>query len=1841
MVNEYESTAVRDASGAITGYRSAITGAITPMGASQLPTSAPTPDSGLAASARQAAVTFAYGNPTVSDLNILRESGVYGSAEQAAVSRYVNKSATSADVDLLTQKGYLGSSELPKTNVPAPVQTPAAQTYQSPAAQIAAQQERLGGYVDPNLLKVARGEGYIGSVSTPAPGSSNLGSVMPLVDKVAAAQGLPMSIPSSQFEGKTVTAYVPLGSYKATELENAKIALQPTTGEAAYYQKPYGSSYYKLVGGGGVGALQSGMFTVGKPETPAVYTQESGGKTFAPSANVPEAMKLLAHPELYSRAGAEVYGGNVTPLTGATVESTGARLSTYANPLNLANYVNPQGVNLPKSEMPLANAPYKVSAESPAIMTMGPSGITGAINIPESAKVSSAKPDTSMFGGLYVVPGSARMVETPTITPTPITGGLPSVNILHVGGGFGAMAAEIPGVQLGFGTLRQGGFKEGGAGYSPVVIAPSGAAVPIAQTVTPAIQISTPLFPTTTPKGVTGPGTLGGLYVVPGSITVVSKGTPITNVEKPVTIGSTNIPSTFSDVSNFFKNAPILSSVYDIGSKVSSGEIPVLSTVYKIGGETKLSSATPVGGFISGISQGGAATEAYYDYQKVANVNTEKINELTPGYEKSLSEYNKNLGSYNVNATKMQEGYDNLLTQQKNIESESALYNKNLEAYKVNPTTEGYNSLISQQKNLQSSIDTYSKNVDVFNKQTVAPTQKEYENLLTQQKDLDIQQGKISALQGQIDTAESHYQKSTLPLTGGVDQTKLVTYGVGSAIGDVGKWYNENIETPLNKGVSGWGIPGQIISGLAETPEMVTQLGQSALVGGETILRNPAAFAGLATAGLAMQAGGMYQSATTNPAKFAGSLAGQYLLFKGGEKLYEAQPYRVGLQRAEIISSKGTEPPTAKFTSFATSKLSGAEKQIEQISTPIIGVGGKTVAPTDVILGSNLLKGGSEDILFTTKMNIFADASQAAQRYINVAKGGTSEFYHVTPENAFTNRLLTKGSVVVGEGGKEGALFFGDPGTILKQYAGETGANIALRLRTTPEITPEFASAVSKIKSSGAYGRNFADVAATLPPGKLYPGLRAAAGKPWKGLGLEEEYVVAPKTTLYLKGAENIVSPTGERWAILDVSTKPQLLPNLKYGAVKAVSTLKNIRPYVGTPKPTAEMLKFKTEGSTYAMESPLEVAIGKKYIAPEESAKIDLAYKTHEITSGSGAKYEQASTAIGEVVKARKFPNPAEVTEAILQTSLDYGAKLYGSAGQKAVGIEKGVTTLLRSPNDIDVMIPGEAGQPGKLSLMEGLKRKVIPSKETSLTTMGDSYAQDVTNAINKAAGKKVVHVKDGTVEMSDGSGKLFDIHNENPTINELLKQEVSPFRSPSGYFGLGMKPQKYVSTVEGLEVMPYAEQVGRKASGAMEVTAEPRTVASKEYEGGPKIFSVTGKIAPRFEGRMKDIGDYYIGEKGNIELMSRSSNPLTRAKAAKADKYLEQWLDLWGEDASTKIRQNYAGGKFEIDLSSPSTAGSKPLKLSTTPVWLSTLGSTFGFISKYPSFMSVGSVKPSVLGSQSIIPSKEKDLSDIASRYAVSIGKSVGASISKSSSEISKGVSSVSGSLPSLISEPSVPEISLPSIFKSISPVEPSISTFSLPSPKIESPPSGSTPSIPSTKISPPSAPSIPTSVPPSGPVPSPSSPKLPSPILFPPGGSNLPPGSGGGGHKRKFKPHVQLFEYNFDPWKAARITAKALAVGSNVTRGPKSSLPTSIFAQKPTSQNIVKAPSRVATPKINMPTQKKSPAPSVVAPKFNLPAQKSQFTMPKINAPKSTNTLKSMSLSSSLPQKKKGKK
>ena len=220
-------------------------------------------------------------------------------------------------------------------------------------------------------------------ISRPSADTSSL--VKPFVSTLSNAARAPPN---------TVTAYTPYGNQAQTELKNVKLVYEPG-GEVDFYQQSRpGSSLYNLASSGSRNALQSGAFTINAPETPVVYTQSGAGTALAKSANSSEATKIMTNPSSYSRLGAEVYGGYVTPLTGATVESSGAKLSTYSNPNNLARLVSPEAVNLPKSEMPDISAPWRIPSSAPAIQELSTSGmrtvnITGSVAAP--ARVSAAE----------------------------------------------------------------------------------------------------------------------------------------------------------------------------------------------------------------------------------------------------------------------------------------------------------------------------------------------------------------------------------------------------------------------------------------------------------------------------------------------------------------------------------------------------------------------------------------------------------------------------------------------------------------------------------------------------------------------------------------------------------------------------------------------------------------------------------------------------------------------------------------------------------------------------------------------------------------------------------------------------------------------------------------------------------------------------------------------------------------------------------------------------------------------------------------------------------------------------------------------------------------------------------------------------------------------------------------------------------------------------------------------------------------------------------------------------------------------------------------------------------
>lgn len=202
-----------------------------------------------------------------------------------------------------------------------------------------------------------------------------------------------------------VDVYMPYGEYAQVKVADAKILMGYNTGELGVYQKPFGHSIYNLSGGGSRNALQSGMFTIEKPETPYVVDQWDVGTYTRPSG------------EGKSRLGAEAYGGYVRPLDDRRLEPNDA-FSRYGGTYNLANYVNPEGPNLGKAAAPGANIPWSVDVGAPAIQYMDTGGIVpgSAVAIPGSGRPSG---DIAMEPVAAGLPAPFRSPSAPAVPAAP------------------------------------------------------------------------------------------------------------------------------------------------------------------------------------------------------------------------------------------------------------------------------------------------------------------------------------------------------------------------------------------------------------------------------------------------------------------------------------------------------------------------------------------------------------------------------------------------------------------------------------------------------------------------------------------------------------------------------------------------------------------------------------------------------------------------------------------------------------------------------------------------------------------------------------------------------------------------------------------------------------------------------------------------------------------------------------------------------------------------------------------------------------------------------------------------------------------------------------------------------------------------------------------------------------------------------------------------------------------------------------------------------------------------------------------------------------------------------
>jgi hypothetical protein len=258
---------------------------------------------------------------------------------------------------------------------------------------------------------------------------------------------------------------------------------------------------------------------------------------------------------------------------------------------------------------------------------------------------------------------------------------------------------------------------------------------------------------------------------------------------------------------------------------------------------------------LGNIYKGGSAFEAFADYEKISVATEQRASPLISAYETDLAKYNTEIEKYSSAKTA--------------YETKLSAYNTALGEYNQNKTPDGYNKLKSMQTDLEAS------------KPDIA-----YAKISAMKTNLELQKSAIDSTLLPAELAKSNYTKSASALTGNVDQKTLLTYGVGKVIGDIGAGYKTMVENPARSFVAPGGAVGEFISGVASVPTQISVIVQSALVGGETIIRSPGNLPGLATSGLAMQMKGTYELGTTRPAELLGTIVGMAIIGEGVRGTY-------------------------------------------------------------------------------------------------------------------------------------------------------------------------------------------------------------------------------------------------------------------------------------------------------------------------------------------------------------------------------------------------------------------------------------------------------------------------------------------------------------------------------------------------------------------------------------------------------------------------------------------------------------------------------------------------------------------------------------------------------------------------------------------------------------------------------------------------------------------------------------------------------------------------------------------------------------------------------------------
>jgi len=266
----------------------------------------------------------------------------------------------------------------------------------------------------------------------------------------------------------------------------------------------------------------------------------------------------------------------------------------------------------------------------------------------------------------------------------------------------------------------------------------------------------------------------------------------------------------------------------------------------------------------------------------------------------------------------------------------------------------------------------------------------------------------------------------------------------------------------------------------------------------------------------------------------------------------------------------------------------------------------------------------------------------------------------------------------------------------------------------------------------------------------------------------------------------------------------------------------------------------------------------------PDEATKIESFRNVQAETQFSGLEPDSAEPVVGDVLESQGIPREGAGELTDLLASED--AQLYGSIVQRASAQRIGEPGVSRTPRDIDV---------------GGLESS-------------DLFARRAERRLNEAAGEDVVTREGDSVRSAETGEELFDLHE----IGEMDGDgSTSIFGRETNRFGVAEDPT--VRTTEGVETTTLPEQTRRKGMGATEViTEEPADV-------GP---ITDANIRPVYEGRVKDIPDFFVGERANIEALRRRGDT---ESAARAQSELESFVDAFGDEIGQRSRSEFEAAR------------------------------------------------------------------------------------------------------------------------------------------------------------------------------------------------------------------------------------------------------------------------------------------------------------------------------------------